>query len=229
MPEITNKTDALPSDDLSRVLALTQVDSTAAQHTGMVGNTYTITVAGKDTENRFCVIDMHVPPGGGPGPVETCAALENRVSPVALRQIASTAYVTGQTKSIGFPVTEGAFQTVRNRGSACGKDGDAFLVKMKPLTGTKTAVTSSPDPSVKGQLVTFAAAVSSVAGAPPDGETVSFMNGKTILGTGTLTGGLATFATSTLKVGTNSVTGVYGGDSNFAGSTSLVVKQVVDK
>ena len=34
----------------------------------MVGNTYTITVAGKDTGNRFCVIDMHVPPGGGPGP-----------------------------------------------------------------------------------------------------------------------------------------------------------------
>jgi len=68
MPETTSKTGALPADDLSRALALTQVDSPIAQHIGMVGNTYTITVAGKDTGNRFCVIDMHVPPDGGPGP-----------------------------------------------------------------------------------------------------------------------------------------------------------------
>jgi quercetin dioxygenase-like cupin family protein len=58
----------LPADDLSRSLALTPVDSPAAQHIGLVGDTYTITVAGKDTDNRFCVIDMHVPAGGGPGP-----------------------------------------------------------------------------------------------------------------------------------------------------------------
>jgi len=35
---------------------------------GLAGDTYTITVAGEDTDNQFCVIDMHVPPGGGPGP-----------------------------------------------------------------------------------------------------------------------------------------------------------------
>ncbi len=68
MPETTSKIDALPADDLSRALALTQVDSPTAQHIGLAGNTYTITVAGKDTGDRFCVIDMHVPPGGGPGP-----------------------------------------------------------------------------------------------------------------------------------------------------------------
>jgi len=34
-------------------------------HIGLVGDTYTITVAGKDTNGRFCVIDMHVPPGAG--------------------------------------------------------------------------------------------------------------------------------------------------------------------
>lgn len=68
MPDTTNKTGALPADDLRRALALTQVDSPTVQHVGMVGNTYTITVAGKDTDNRFCIIDMHVPPGGGPGP-----------------------------------------------------------------------------------------------------------------------------------------------------------------
>ena len=68
MPETTSVSPQLPADDLSRALTITQVESKGAQHIGLVGDTYTITVAGKDTDNRFCVIDMHVPPGGGPGP-----------------------------------------------------------------------------------------------------------------------------------------------------------------
>ncbi len=74
--------------------------------------------------------------------------------------------------------------------------------------------------------MTFTAVVTP---APPDGETISFMKGKKLLGTGTLSDGSATFITSTLKVGTTSVTAVYGGDSNFAGSKSNTVKQVVEK
>jgi len=58
----------LPADDLSRALAITHVERPTAQHIGLVGDTYTILVAGEDTGDRFCVIDMHVPPGGGPPP-----------------------------------------------------------------------------------------------------------------------------------------------------------------
>jgi predicted membrane protein len=100
---------------------------------------------------------------------------------------------------------------------------------MTPAAATTTTLTSLPNPSTYGQTVMFTAAVTSKAGAPPDGETVSFMKGKTVLGTGTLSGGSATFTTSTLKVGTNSITAVYAGDSNFATSTSKAVKQVVSK
>jgi hypothetical protein len=77
--------------------------------------------------------------------------------------------------------------------------------------------------------VVFTATVTSKIDAPPDGETISFVKGKTILGTGSLTGGSASFTTSMLKVGTTSVTALYGGDSNFAGSTSTPVKQAVVK
>jgi quercetin dioxygenase-like cupin family protein len=38
------------------------------RHIGLVSDTYTITVSGDDTAGRFCVIDMHIPPGGGPPP-----------------------------------------------------------------------------------------------------------------------------------------------------------------
>ena len=61
------------------------------------------------------------------------------------------------------------------------------------VTKTTTTLTSSPNPSTYGQAVTFIATVTSKLGAPPDGETVSFMKGKTVLGTGTLSGGSASF------------------------------------
>jgi len=64
MSESTLEFAPLPGDDLSRGLALAQLDSPAARHIGLVGDTYTIAVTGKDTNGRFCVIDMHVPPGG---------------------------------------------------------------------------------------------------------------------------------------------------------------------
>jgi uncharacterized repeat protein (TIGR03803 family) len=92
---------------------------------------------------------------------------------------------------------------------------------------TTTAITSSPNPSSAGQMVTFSATVASGAGAPPDGETVTFEHGVKVLGTGTLSGGTATFAISTLAVGTTPVKAVYGGDAKFAASTSKVVEQVV--
>jgi hypothetical protein len=90
-----------------------------------------------------------------------------------------------------------------------------------------TTLTSSPNPSADGEDVTFTADVTSKAGAPPDGETVSFMDGKKVLGTGSLSGGSAIFTTSTLKAGTTPVRAVYDGDSDFGRSVSKPVRQVV--
>jgi len=91
---------------------------------------------------------------------------------------------------------------------------------------TVTKLISSPNPSTSGQVVTFTAVVDP---APPGGETVTFMEGTTQLGTGTLTSGSAGFMTSTLPVGASTITAVYGGDLNFGPSTSNTVKQVVKK
>ena len=145
---------------------------------------------------------------------------------------AGNAYVTGYTSSTNFPITPGAFQTTCSNNCYYSGDayyGDAFVTKIQMLAVTTTVVSSSSNPSVYGEAATFNAAVTSYLGALPDGETVSFMKGTTVLGTGALSGGSATFTTSTLKVGTTTVTAAYGGDSNFGGSTSKAVKQVVDK
>src|SRR5207248_5800860 len=95
---------------------------------------------------------------------------------------------------------------------------------------TTTAVTSSANPSVFGQPVTFTATVSAVApGVGIPTGTVTFRDGGNTLGTATLTNGTATFTTTTLSVASHVITAVYGGDSNFATSTSAALTQTVNQ
>jgi hypothetical protein len=93
---------------------------------------------------------------------------------------------------------------------------------------TTTTLSASPNPSAYGQAVTLTATVSSSIGAPPDGETVTFEKGSTVLGTGPLSGGSATLTLSTLAVGNPSLKATYGGDSNFQASTSSTTTQTID-
>jgi hypothetical protein len=99
-------------------------------------------------------------------------------------------------------------------------DGPASKTVRVSKAATEIVLTSLPNPSAYGEPVTFTAVVSSDADTPPDGETVSFVQGTTVLGTATLNGGVASFTASTLEPGANSIKAVYGGDSDFAGSTS---------
>jgi hypothetical protein len=93
---------------------------------------------------------------------------------------------------------------------------------------TTTALVSSLNPSNFGQAVTFTATVATNGSTTPTG-TVTFYDGTTTLGTGTLNGsGIATYTTASLAVGQHSVTAVYGGDANNAGSTSAVLPQTVN-
>lgn len=56
-----------------------------------------------------------------------------------------------------------------------------------------------------------------------DGETVSFSSNGSVVGTGTLSGGVATLSTKSLAMGTNSVTASYAGDAYFGPAVSAPV------
>src|SRR6202162_5361548 len=59
----------LPPDHPRRKLTPSRPDAGAnVRHIGVVGDTYTILLTGNDTAGQFCLIDMHIPPGGGPPP-----------------------------------------------------------------------------------------------------------------------------------------------------------------
>jgi mannose-6-phosphate isomerase-like protein (cupin superfamily) len=64
-----NADTPIPSDDPNRHLTVARPDTDGSlPHIGLVGDTYTILVSGDDTDQRYTLIDMHVPDGGGPPP-----------------------------------------------------------------------------------------------------------------------------------------------------------------
>jgi sugar lactone lactonase YvrE len=87
------------------------------------------------------------------------------------------------------------------------------------------ALTSSAASVGVGSAVTFTATLTSSAGTPSG--SVSFYDGTTLLGTGTLALGVVTYTTTNLPVGALSITAVYGGDSNFSTLTSLGLTESV--
>ncbi len=60
---------AIPPDDPKRRLVHVRPNADESlRHVGLAGDTYTLLLTGEDTGGRYCLIDMHVPPGGGPPP-----------------------------------------------------------------------------------------------------------------------------------------------------------------
>jgi quercetin dioxygenase-like cupin family protein len=61
-------TPPIPHDDLRRSLAVARPDGGQLRRVAVAGGVYTILLTGEDTAGRYCLIDMHIPPGGGPPP-----------------------------------------------------------------------------------------------------------------------------------------------------------------
>jgi len=105
-----------------------------------------------------------------------------------------------------------------------GSTSNQVALTAAPLT-TALQLVALPSPSTWGQQVTLTATLSPYAaqGHTTDTELVTFYNGTVNLGTGTLTLGVASINVSTLSVATHHLRAVYGGDTNFASSTSSTV------
>jgi hypothetical protein len=98
------------------------------------------------------------------------------------------------------------------------------------LISTTTSLTSSPNPSARGQKVTFTATVQPSSGTGTPTGTVTFLDGSSTLGSSALNAsGVATLSTSNLSAGTHLITARYGGDTNYNGSTSTVLSQTVNR
>ncbi len=102
----------------------------------------------------------------------------------------------------------------------------AVSVVVKNLTTTTTTLNASNFSPTAGTAVTITSNTIGT-GAAVTG-TVTFKEGSTVLGTGTIDGsGNATLTTSTLTVGTHSIVATYAGNTTFSTSTSAVISITV--
>jgi hypothetical protein len=97
------------------------------------------------------------------------------------------------------------------------------------LTPSTTTVTATPNPVPAGQTVTLTATVTGSGGTPTGA--IVFLSGTLQLGVVNLSNGMASFSTSSLLLGSNTIIAVYSGDLNFLPSTStnltVIVQQTV--
>ncbi len=92
---------------------------------------------------------------------------------------------------------------------------------------TTTTLTSSGTSANLHSTIQFTGMTASATTGTPTGS-MNFYDGTTLLGTASLNaGGTASFNTNTLTSGTHTITAVYGGDANYAGSTSTALIETV--
>jgi predicted secreted protein len=102
------------------------------------------------------------------------------------------------------------------------------VVVTQSTVATTTTLTASAAQITSVQSVTFTATVAPQSGTNVPTGTVTFLDGTTTLGAGTLNAsGVAKFSTSSLAVRTQSITASYGGDSKDNSSVSNAVSVVV--
>jgi hypothetical protein len=94
--------------------------------------------------------------------------------------------------------------------------------------GTTTELKASKNPTRSGESVTFVASVTPNGSSGLPTGTVTFLDGSTALGAGSLDkSGRIALATSKLAVGRHPIVANYSGDADFAGSQSNALTQTI--
>ena len=116
--------------------------------------------------------------------------------------------------------------------TAC--NGSSYSSKSSPPTSsqaTQTTLTATPAKAAYGASVALTATVmdtGSSPASPVSSGSVTFYNGSTSLGTGTLSGsGSTTVTVQTLPAGTDSITAAFAAQGNYAASTSAPVIETI--
>src|SRR5208282_5076531 len=136
-------------------------------------------------------------------------------------------------------LTSGQVAGFREAGSSTINNAGQIATDSELLAGNEAAVlftpiisvslASSPNPSEVGQEFTITATATSIAGSPPNGENIEFYEGRTLLATVPMGGGIAQFSDSGSKPGKLRISAVYPGDVNYDPSKPSAIIQVVNK
>ena len=189
--------------------------------------------------NNFLPVTASVALTVLPAPLTITANNTNKVYGAALPQLTASysGFVNGDTtNNLGAQATLTTSATASSpigtyAITASGAVGTNYTFSYVDGTLTITqslssgVVTSSANPAVPGTNITFSMTVNAVApGAGTPTGTVNFRIDGSVLGAGSLAGGVATFTANTLALGSHTVVAEYAGDSNFAGTTNALAQ-----
>jgi hypothetical protein len=201
--------------DVEVLINSTGISSTTTSMTSSVNPvltgraiTYTVTVTSQDGSQVTGYINMYDSARGF-----TCSGF-----PVNNQLICTYFY---RTKQAGTHVLTATYTG----------DSTHFGSSSSPLTEyvqfhSTTRVATSGSPSHAGQAVTFTATVTSSKGKIPNGESVSFYDKKTLLGSAPLSNNQASITTSSLSAKKHTIQAIYSGDNQFGLSHGSVVQVV---
>jgi large repetitive protein len=177
------------------------------------------------------IATVSVPPGGGSVTPDGTVVFYDG-STILGTEVLNTVGVTGVATLSTAALTNGQHTISADyEGDASNQiQGSSATLIQDVLAPSGISITSSPNPSTYGTTVTFTVTAPSTGTAPATGM-VNILDGSTQIGTVNLAGspGTATFTTSTLAVGSHSMTAVYMGDSNYGPGTSSPITQVVNQ
>jgi LPXTG-site transpeptidase (sortase) family protein len=209
--------------DASTSSVLSQVINQAATTTGLASSANPSTYGQSVT---FTATVNVVAPGAG-APTGTVEFFDGATS-LGTGTLNGSGQATFSTSALDVAGSPHSITATYNGDAHFSSSTSSAVSQVVQQATTSTSLASSANPSVFGQSVTFTATVSSSTGTPTG--TVEFFDGATSLGTATLDGsGQATLTTSILSVTSHSITATYAGSTNYAGSTSSTLTQVVNK
>src|ERR1700683_3325562 len=103
-----------------------------------------------------------------------------------------------------------------------------FTPEASAPVATTTSLTASSTHATSGQAITFTATVAPKSGSGVPAGTVAFSDGSTQIGPASVnSSGSAVLDTSSLAIGSHSISAAYSGDTNFASSESAAVSVTI--
>ena len=208
--------------------AISQVVNKAATTTALASGTNP-SVSGQSV--TFTATVSVTPPGLGT-PTGTINFTDGAVTVCANVAISGAGIATCTTSTL----TAGAAHSITasyGGDASFNSSASSVLSQTVNKASSTTALASGANPSASGQPVTFTVTVAPVApGGGTLAGTVAFNDGATVVcAAAAVSSGVATCTTSALSAtgSPHSMTATYSGDSNFNGSASAALSQVVNK
>lgn len=172
------------------------------------------------------------PPSGAPSPTGSVTFLDGSIplgAPVSLPTSGAIAFTTNTLSAGSHSITAQYSGDGTYAGSSSNLVGQTVS-----QTATSLSLTSSSNPSLVGQTLTFTAALSGTNSVPsgvpaPTGTIILAVDGAVFGSPESLSAGSAVISITSLAAGSHTVSAQYSGDGDYAASSSNVVTQVVNK